>query len=95
MSIVDIYIMPRAITLHKLMKMQITHKKHFWRFLWLVFEINHTCSNSFVFTIRKNKIVLIVDIKRLYLQKNANFLISALKSSEKGVGVIYQLYNFI
>ena len=28
-------------------------------------------------------------------KKDANFLISALKSSEKGVGVIYQLYDFI
>ena len=84
MSIVDIFIMQRAITLHKSMKMQITYKKHFWPFLWLVFEINHICSNCFVFTIKKNKIVMIVDIKSLCLIKDANFLISALKSSEKG-----------
>ena len=49
----------------------------------LVFEINHICSNSFVFTIRKNTIVMIVDIKSLCLLKDANFLISVLKSSEK------------
>ena len=70
MSIVDIFIMQRAITLHKSMKMQKkTYKKHFWPFLWLVFEINHICSNSFVFTIRKNTIVMIVDIKSLCLKK--------------------------
>ena len=67
--IVDIFIMQRAITLHKLMKMQITHKKHYWPFLGLVFEINHICSKSFVFTTRKNTIVLIVVIKSLCLQK--------------------------
>ena len=39
--------------------------------------------------------MMIVDIKSLCLQKRCYFLISALKSSEKGVGVIYQLYNFI
>ena len=69
MSIVDIFIMQRAITLHKSMKMQITYKKHLWPFLWLVFEINNICSNYFVFTIRKNTIVMIVDIKSLCLQK--------------------------
>ena len=85
MSIVNTSIMQRAITLHKSMKMQITYKKHFWLFLWLVFEINHICSNNFVFTIRKITIVMIVDINGLCLQKkDANFLISALKSSEKG-----------
>ena len=84
MSIVDIFIMQRTITLHKSMKMQITYTKHFWPFLWLVFEINHICSNCIVFTINKNKIVMIVDIKSLCLKKDANFLISALKSSEKG-----------
>ena len=69
MSIVDILIMQRAITLHKSMKMQITHKKHFWPFLGLVFGINHICSNSYVFTIRKNTSAMIVDIKSLCLQK--------------------------
>ena len=68
MSIVDIFIMQRAITLHKSMKMQITHKNIFGLFLGLDFEINHNCSNSFVFTIRKNTIVMIVDIKSLCLQ---------------------------
>ena len=84
MSFVDIFIMQRAITLHKSMKLQITYKKQLWPFLWLVFEINHVCRNSFVFTIRKKTIVMIVDIKSLCLQKDANFFISALKSSEKG-----------
>ena len=84
MSNIDIFIMQRAITLYKTLKMQITYRKHFWPFLWLVFEINHIYSNSFVFTIRKNTIVMIVDIKSLCLQKDAYFLISALKSSEKG-----------
>ena len=69
MSVVNIFIMQRAITLHKSMKMQITYKKHFWLFLWLVFEINHICSNNFVFTIRKITIVMIVDINGLCLQK--------------------------
>ena len=64
--------------------MQITYRKHFWPFLWPVFEINHICSNCFVLTIKKNTIVMIVDIKSLCLKKDANFLISALKSSEKG-----------
>ena len=63
MSIVDIFIMQRAITPHKSMKMQITHRTHFWPFFGLVFGINHICSNSYVFTIRKNTIVMIVDIK--------------------------------
>ena len=84
MSIVGIFIMQRAITLHRSMKMHITYKKHFWPFLWLVFEINHICSNCLVFTIKKNTIVMIVDIKSLCLKRDANFLISALKSSEKG-----------
>ena len=65
MQIVDVFIMQRAITLHKSMKMQITHKKHFWPFWGLVFEINHICSNSCVFTISKNTIVMNVDIKSL------------------------------
>ena len=69
MSIVDIFIMQRAITLHKLMKMQVTHKMHFWPVWGLVFEIDNNCSNSFVFTIRKNTIVMIVDIKSICLQK--------------------------
>ena len=69
MSIVDIFIMQRAITLHKSMKMQIAYKKDFWPFLRLVFGINHIGSNSFVFTIRKNTIVMIVDIKSLCLQR--------------------------
>ena len=69
MSIVDILIMQRAITLHKSMKIQITHKKHFWPFLGLVFGINHMRSNSYVFTITKNTIAMIVDIKSLCLQK--------------------------
>ena len=70
MSIVDIFIMQRAITLHKLMKMQITHKKHFWPFWSLVFGINHICSNSYVFTIRKNTSVMIVDIKKSLFTKS-------------------------
>ena len=69
MSNVDIFIMQRAITLHKSMKMQITYKKHFLPFLLLVFEINHIRSNSFVFTIRKNTIVMIVDIKKSLFTK--------------------------
>ena len=84
MSIDDIFIMQRAITLRKSMKKQITHKKHFLAVFGVVFGINHICSNSFVFSIRKNTIMMIVDIKCLFfLQKDANFLISALKSSEK------------
>ena len=79
MSIVDIFIMQRAITLHKLMKMQIAHKKHFWPFLALVFEINHICINSFVFTITKNTNVMIVDIKSLCLQKRCQFLDTSTK----------------
>ena len=41
--------------------------------------------------------MMIADINGLCLQKiYVNFLISTLKSNEKGgVGVIYQLYNFI
>ena len=84
MSIVDIFIMQRAITLHKSMKMQITHKKHFWPFWGLVFEINNNCSNSFVFTIRKTIIVMIVDIKSLCLQKRCLFLDISNKESRKG-----------
>ena len=76
--------------------MQITLKNHFWPFLRLVFTINSICSNIFVFTITKKTIVMTVDIKSFYyLQKNADFLISAPGVAKKGVGVIYQLYNFI
>ena len=74
MSIVDIFIMQRAITLHKSMKIQITHTKHFWPFLGLVFEINHNCSKRFVFTITKNTIVMIVDIKVFVYKKGCFFL---------------------
>ena len=41
----------------------------FWPFWGLVFEINHICSKSFVFTITKNTIVMIVDIKSLCYKK--------------------------
>ena len=51
----------------------------------LVFEIKHSCSNIFVFTITKKTIVMIVNINGLCLLKiNVNFLISTLKSNEKG-----------
>ena len=67
------------------MKMQITHKSMFWPFLGLAFEINQICSNSFIFTIRKNTICDDCRYKKsLFTKKDANFLISALKSSEKG-----------
>ena len=57
----------------------------FWPFLGLVFEINHSFSNSIIFTIRKNTICDDCQHKKsLFTKKNANFLISALKSSEKG-----------
>ena len=69
MSFFDIFIMQIALTLHKSMKMQITHKSILWPFLGIVFGINHICNNSFVFTIKKNTIVMIVDIKSLCLQK--------------------------
>ena len=78
-------------TLHKSVKMQITHKKHFWPFFWLVFAINHICSNNFVFTIRKNNCDDCGYKKSLFTKKDAYFLISALGVTKKGVGVIYQL----
>ena len=62
MSIVDIFIIQRAITLYKSMKMQITHKKHFLAVLGACLW-----NRPYLFT-----------------KKDNNFLISALKSSEKG-----------
>ena len=61
-----------------------------------MFEINHSCSNNFVFTIRKITIVMIVDIHGLCLQKKMLIsLYQHYRVAKKGVGVVYQLYNFI